>query len=500
MFLDEHKIKLIAGKGGDGCSSFRREKFVARGGPNGGDGGTGGDIIIATTPHHNTLSHLAYKKTFEGGRGGHGLGKDTHGANGDDLIIEVPVGTLIWNEEKTKVIADLAERGERIIMVRGGIGGMGNARFKTSTNQAPRFAETGEPGGQLEIILELKLVADVGIIGFPSAGKSTLISVISNAKPKIAEYHFTTLAPNLGVVKYHSHNFVVADIPGLIEGASEGKGLGHKFLKHVARTKILVHVIDCALEDPDKLYQMINSELKKFDKRLSKLPQIIVLNKIDLFDKETLAVRIKELQKVTKKAKIFPISAVAHKGLKELLAEMSQQLTKLTIKEAKEDAEEKVIKIVPILRPHEDKVKFNINETVQDEEKQLFYVSGKRLEQITIMTDLKNREGLERIYRYIEAIGLQQALKKRKAKLGDKIRVNEKSIPFRPGKSSSASATLEPNTKKPVTTSVLLLSANSPKKSKKNAAKQSTPKKNTNQSSAKAHSKANKSSSPSQQP
>lgn len=430
MFLDEHKIKIVAGKGGDGCASFRREKFVAKGGPNGGDGGDGGAVIIKTTQHENTLNRLAHKKVFRADRGGHGLGKDMHGANGEDLIIEVPIGTLIWNADKSKVIADLTERGQKIILVKGGIGGMGNARFKTSTNQAPRFAETGEPGEEMEIILELKLVADVGIIGFPSAGKSTLISVISNAKPKIAEYHFTTLAPNLGVVKYHSHNFVVADIPGLIEGASEGKGLGHKFLKHVARTKLLVHVIDCALEEPDKLYKTINTELKKFDKRLSTLPQIIVLNKIDLFDDETLAIRIKELQKVTKKAKIFTISAVAHKGLDELLAEMSKQLNKLTAAEL--DEEEEVEKIVPIFKPHEDKVKFYINSVEQEEEKQLFYVSGKRLEQMTIMTDLKNKEGLERIYRYMEAIGLQQALKKKKAKLGDKVRVKEKSIPYRP--------------------------------------------------------------------
>ena len=261
MFCDELKIKVVAGKGGDGCVSFRREKFVPKGGPDGGDGGNGGNIIIKVNPHLNTLSNLANKKIYKADQGVRGKRKNMHGKSAQNLILEVPKGTIILNEDKSEMLADLNKEGELLTIAKGGKGGMGNARFVSSTHQIPRFAETGEPGEEKEVILELKLVADVGLIGLPSAGKSTLISVISNARPKIAAYHFTTLVPNLGVVSMGGNNsFVVADIPGLIEGASQGKGLGHQFLKHIARTKLLVHIVDGFIPDTEENYKVIGAQ------------------------------------------------------------------------------------------------------------------------------------------------------------------------------------------------------------------------------------------------
>ncbi len=435
MFCDELNIHAIAGKGGDGCSSFRREKFVPKGGPDGGDGGHGGDIIIRAVKNLNTLNHLAHQKIYRAKNGVSGKGKKMHGKNSEALVIEVPKGTIIYNQDKTLAIVDLEHEGSEFTLVRGGRGGQGNARFKNSIHQAPKFAEMGEPGQEKKVILELKLVADVGLIGLPSAGKSTLISVISNAKPKIAAYHFTTLAPNLGIVNLgkfggdNKHTFVVADIPGLIEGASEGKGLGHQFLKHIARTKLLVHIIDGSLDNIEKNYKTITKELKDFDKKLAKRKEIIVINKIDLLSDEELDTKITELKKTTKKKKIFTISGVARTGLKELIYEIVKQLDTLQ-KEEKDEITRPVQPVIPILQPHLTKIKFKIEKTKRDKNT-IFHIYGFKIEQITVMTDIKSREGLERIYIYLEKSGIKKLVEKDGAKYGDIYKIKDKEIPYR---------------------------------------------------------------------
>src|SRR5213594_702948 len=285
-FIDEVKIKVIAGDGGRGCISFWREKFVPRGGPNGGDGGDGGDVVAVADPQLTTLLDLRYQKLYRAGRGEHGLGKDQHGRRGEDRVIKVPVGTIIRDANSGEFLADLKLAGERFVVAAGGRGGKGNAHFVSSTNRSPRYAQPGMPGVELELEIELRLLADVGIIGLPNAGKSTLIAAISAVRPKIADYPFTTLVPNLGVVGYDDgKSFVVADIPGLIEGAHEGQGLAHKFLRHVMRTNLLIHLIDASkIEEQDPLadWKTVNRELELFDPELAEKPQIVVANKIDL--------------------------------------------------------------------------------------------------------------------------------------------------------------------------------------------------------------------------
>ena len=285
-FIDEVKIRVIAGDGGRGCVSFRREKFVPRGGPNGGNGGKGGDVIVRADPQLTTLLDLRYQKQYKAGRGEHGLGKDQHGKTGQDRIIKVPVGTIIRAAGTGELIGDLRESGQQVVVAAGGRGGKGNAHFVSSTHRSPRFAQPGEPGEDKELEIELRLLADVGIIGLPNAGKSTLIAAISAVRPKIADYPFTTLVPNLGVVGYgEGKSFVVADIPGLIEGAHEGHGLGHKFLRHVTRTSLLIHLLDASNigeKDPLAEWNTVNRELELFDPELGKKPQIVVANKIDL--------------------------------------------------------------------------------------------------------------------------------------------------------------------------------------------------------------------------
>lgn len=433
MFCDEIRIKLIAGKGGNGCMSFRREKYVPKGGPDGGDGGHGGNIIIKVNPNLNTLSNLNARKTYKAPDGVNGKGKNMHGKNGENLILEVPLGTIILNNEKNEQLADLNKEEEQIVIAKGGKGGLGNARFVSSIHQAPKFAENGEPGEEKEIILELKLVADVGLIGLPSAGKSTLISVISNARPKIAAYHFTTLIPNLGLVEMskfggsQDDSFIVADIPGLIEGASKGKGLGIKFLKHISRTKLLVHIIDGYLENADKAYKTIVQELKEFSKELAKKEEIIVLNKIDLIDKETRQKRLAELQKVTKKRKIFLISGVTKEGLKDLLFEISNKLVEIRKKELKIRKTSKIT----VLKPHLEKIKWEIEKIILKKDHKVFRLKGKRIEQLAIMTDISNPEGLERMYQYITKFGIKKEIEKKGANFGDYIKILDKKIPYR---------------------------------------------------------------------
>ncbi len=328
QFVDHVKIHVKAGDGGRGCVSFRREKYVPRGGPNGGDGGRGGHVIIRSTGNMSTLLDLRYHRQYHAKRGEHGMGKKMHGKDADDLIIPVPVGTVIKDEQTDEVIADLDSEGLEVIVAKGGRGGLGNAHFATPTRQAPRFAQGGEEGGERSLVIELKLLADVGLIGLPNAGKSTLISVISAARPKIADYPFTTIVPNLGVVKREDfRSFVVADIPGLIEGAHKGTGLGFQFLRHIERTLLLLHLIDVSVmagSDPAESFEKINNELLHYNKDLMNRPQIIVATKIDIVDRE----RLDRLSKYCDDNKIpfFAVSAMTGKGIKNLVGHISAEI------------------------------------------------------------------------------------------------------------------------------------------------------------------------------
>jgi len=326
-FIDEAMITVQSGNGGGGCVSFRREKYVPRGGPDGGDGGKGGDIILKTTSSKRTLYQFRYKKHFKAENGEHGQGKQKAGRNGRDLIIELPPGTLVIDGSTGDLIKDLVKTGETLVILKGGRGGQGNTKFKTSTHRTPRFAQPGEPGETRTLRLELKLLADVGIIGLPNAGKSTLISAISSARPKIGDYPFTTLTPNLGVVQTDwSEPFVVADIPGLIKGAHQGTGLGTKFLRHIERTRILVHLIDVSSINPDdplNEYHTINEELAIYDQKLAKKPQLVVLNKIDLPGVHNTA---EIFQSVLTDQKIILISALTGQGIEELTSRIVQLL------------------------------------------------------------------------------------------------------------------------------------------------------------------------------
>ena len=326
-FIDEAMITVQSGDGGKGCVSFRREKFIPRGGPDGGDGGKGGDIILSTTSRKRTLYHFKYQKHFKAENGSHGQGKQKTGKNGRNLTIELPPGTLVIDADTGHLIKDLVETGETFVILKGGRGGQGNTKFKTSTHRTPRFAQPGEPGETRTLKLELKLLADVGIIGLPNAGKSTLISAISSARPKIANYPFTTLAPSLGVVQTGwSDPFVVADIPGLIKGAHQGTGLGIKFLRHIERTRILVHLIDASSIDPDDpldQYHTINQELAMYDEKLAKKPQIVVLNKLDLSGVRKSA---DIFQSAVKDKEVVFISALTGQGLEQLKSQIVQLL------------------------------------------------------------------------------------------------------------------------------------------------------------------------------
>jgi GTPase len=329
-FIDEAIITVQSGDGGRGCVSFRREKFIPRGGPDGGDGGKGGDIVLKTSPGKRTLYQFRFQKHFKAKNGSHGQGKQKTGKNGQDLVIELPPGTLVTDADTGQVIKDLIECGETIVLARGGRGGQGNTRFKTSTNRAPRFAQPGEPGETKTLRLELKLLADVGIIGLPNAGKSTLITAVSSAHPKIGSYPFTTLYPSLGVVQTGwAEPFIVADIPGLIEGAHKGTGLGIRFLRHIERTRILVHLIDVSAMDmnnPLKAYTTVNKELAMYNQELTEKPQIVVLNKMDLPDVREAA---KKFQDAIKEKQVVFISALTGQGIENLKSKIIRLLDSL---------------------------------------------------------------------------------------------------------------------------------------------------------------------------
>ncbi|MDD7408311.1 MAG: GTPase ObgE, partial [Firmicutes bacterium] len=342
MFVDRAKIKIKSGKGGNGAVSFRREPFVPEGGPDGGDGGKGGDVIFQADENLRTLMDFRYKRKYEAENGQDGMKKKRYGKNGQDLIIKVPVGTVVIDEESGLVMHDLTEHGQSFIAAKGGKGGKGNVKYTTSTRQAPNFAEAGGFAKERTVILEMKLIADVGLVGFPNVGKSTLLSVATSAKPKIANYHFTTIEPNLGVVQIFDTSFVMADIAGIIEGAHEGAGLGHKFLKHIERTKVLIHVVDVAGSegrDPIEDFDKINRELQQYSPKLMKKPQIVAANKIDLISEDDPQyIRFKDYVE-EKGYQVFPMSAPISIGVKEILAEAANQLQQLLLNPQEEEEE-----------------------------------------------------------------------------------------------------------------------------------------------------------------
>lgn len=416
MFIDRAKIYIKSGDGGNGIVAFRREKYVPMGGPAGGDGGRGGSVVFLADDNLQTLMDFKYKRHYKAARGEHGQGKNMHGANADDLIIRVPVGTVIRNDDTGEVMADLTENGQEFIAAKGGRGGKGNARFMNSSNRAPSFAEKGAPGIENWLLLELKLLADVGLVGFPNAGKSTLISKVSAAKPKIADYPFTTLVPNLGVVQIGpGETFVVADIPGLIEGASHGAGLGFEFLRHIERTRILLFVLDCSgsgERDPLSQYRTLDHELQVYRPDLALRPRLIAANKMDMPDAADSLDDLKEAVSDDKPIEIFPISALTGQGLDELahhLYRLLQQIPKDMFPTTEE-----------VITRFKEEPAFVV-EIIDG----VYQVSGERIEKLVAMTDLDNEEALARFQRTIDRMGLDQALRNMGVRVGDLVRIGE---------------------------------------------------------------------------
>ena len=417
MLVDYTKIFVKSGDGGNGAITFRREKYVAAGGPDGGDGGKGGDVYFIVDPDSNTLLNFRYKKKYKAENGENGSGSNCYGKKGEDLYIKVPLGTVIKDSETGKVIADLSEPGQKELVLPGGRGGKGNSHFATATRQAPHFAQGGEKGIEKELILELKMLADVGLIGFPNVGKSTILSMVTAARPKIADYHFTTLEPNLGVVKSEwGDSFVLADIPGIIEGASEGVGLGLQFLRHIERTRLLIHVIDVSGTEgrnPVEDFNTINNELKKYSEKLSNRKQIIAANKIDCIQDENLYLDLEKMAK-EKQIEIFKISAATGEGLKELFKRVSEVLKNLP-KENLIEVDERIIYTL-----EEEKKGFEIKK-----ENGEFIVSGPDIDNLMRRVNLSDNESMYYFQKMLENLGINEALRNAGAKDGDTIRFND---------------------------------------------------------------------------
>ena len=423
--MDTARIQVKAGNGGNGCISFRREKFVPRGGPDGGDGGNGGNVIFIATLGMSTLIDLRHNPRQVAENGGHGTGKQKHGADGADRIIKVPAGTIVRDQETLEMLADLTAPNQAVVVARGGIGGKGNAHFKSSTFQAPRVAERGEPGEAREISLEVKLIADVGLLGYPNAGKSTLLARTSAATPKIAPYPFTTLRPNLGVVRIdREQNFILADIPGLIEGAHKGAGLGHQFLRHIERTKMLIHVIDLSAtdgRDPIEDYEQLNRELGHYNELLTKLPQIIAINKIDMPEAKANLTRVQEY---FGQRKIFPISAVTGEGVNPLMQQVYRSLQYLNAR-AQEEAETTITFDHEL--PPEPEGRFELTKTEEG-----FIVSGAEPRRAVLMTDMGNEQALILLYRKLKNMGVINALAREGAVEGDTVQIDEFEFTYSP--------------------------------------------------------------------
>ncbi len=424
MFIDEVKVEVIAGNGGNGCLAFRREKYIEMGGPFGGNGGRGGNVIFEVDEGLNTLIDLRFSKRYKAKNGEHGQGKGMNGKNAQDLIVKVPLGTVVTDLETNFILGDLTKKGDRVVAAEGGRGGRGNMAFVTRTNPAPDFAENGEPGEEKKLKVELKLLADVGLVGMPSVGKSTIISQISAAKPKIAAYHFTTLHPNLGVTKTKDgRSFVVADLPGLIEGASLGEGLGDKFLKHIERTRVIAHVIDMSGfegRDPYEDYVTINKELENFNSKILEKPQIILANKMDM---DSAKGNLEKFKKKVTNVPIFEISAMENRGLEEVLVELANQLEK--------------IEKVPLYEEEkfESHVLYKFKEEqpfkVYKESDNVYVVKGDEIEKIYKMTWFVTDEAFLRFSNKLRKLGIDDKLKEMGIQNGDTVKILDYEFEYR---------------------------------------------------------------------
>lgn len=427
MFVDQVKIYVKAGNGGDGMVAFRREKFVPNGGPAGGDGGKGADVVFVVDEGLRTLVDFRFKRIFKAEHGEHGMSKSMHGRGAEDLVVKVPQGTIVKDIDTGEIIADLVAHGQRAVIAKAGRGGRGNKRFATPANPAPELSENGEPGQERNVQLELKVLADVGLVGFPSVGKSTLLSVVSAARPKIAAYHFTTIVPNLGMVDAgDGRSFVMADLPGLIEGASQGVGLGHQFLRHIERTRVIVHVIDMSGSEgrvPYEDYMAINNELEQYNLRLMERPQIIVANKMDMPDAEENLNEFKT--KIAEDIPVFPISAVTKTGLRELLLAIADKLEttpEFPLNEILEQEDEDTV----LYKYVAEEPDFEISR----EPDGTFVLSGAKIERLFTMTNFERDASISRFARQLRAMGVDEALRKRGAKDGDIVRLLDYEFEF----------------------------------------------------------------------
>lgn len=427
MFVDQVKIYVKAGNGGDGMVAFRREKFVPNGGPAGGDGGKGADVVFVVDEGLRTLVDFRFKRIFKAEHGEHGMSKSMHGRGAEDLVVKVPQGTIVKDIDTGEIIADLVAHGQRAVIAKAGRGGRGNKRFATPANPAPELSENGEPGQERNVQLELKVLADVGLVGFPSVGKSTLLSVVSAARPKIAAYHFTTIVPNLGMVDAgDGRSFVMADLPGLIEGASQGVGLGHQFLRHIERTRVIVHVIDMSGSEgrvPYEDYMAINNELEQYNLRLMERSQIIVANKMDMPDAEENLNEFKT--KIAEDIPVFPISAVTKTGLRELLLAIADKLEttpEFPLNEILEQEDEDTV----LYKYVAEEPDFEISR----EPDGTFVLSGAKIERLFTMTNFERDASISRFARQLRAMGVDEALRKRGAKDGDIVRLLDYEFEF----------------------------------------------------------------------
>ena len=420
MFVDELDIKLIAGSGGDGSTSFRREKYVPMGGPDGGNGGRGANIIFKVDKNLKTLIDLSYKKIIKADKGENGKGSNKYGKNAEDVIIKVPAGTTITSKDTNELIADLTTDEEEVIVAHGGRGGRGNKAFATHDNPAPKFSEKGEPGEELIVHLELKVLADVGLVGLPSVGKSTILSLISSAKPKIAAYHFTTLSPNLGVVKLkNGDSFVIADLPGLIEGASVGVGLGHEFLRHAMRTKILAHVIDMGSSEgrnPIEDYKVIRREIEEYNGSLKKKQEIVIANKMDLDSAQD---NLKKFKKAYPNLEVIEISCMNNTGIDDLINILNEKLKKIPEVKLYNEADYKLYKFV-------DKAPYTITR-----DGDIWIVKGKEIETLLKMTRFEEDEGALRFARKFKGMGIEDELERMGAKPGDEVQILDYMFTFK---------------------------------------------------------------------
>ncbi len=424
MFVDEVRINIAAGKGGDGCVSFRREKHVPRGGPDGGDGGRGGSVIVYGDSNLTTLLDFRLVREYKAPKGGNGGGNNKFGKNGGNIELRLPVGTQVFNDQTGELIVDVVRTGQKEVLAKGGKGGRGNSHFVSSTHQVPRFCELGDPGESFDLRLELKLLADVGLIGFPNVGKSTLVSRVSAAKPKIADYPFTTLVPNLGVVQVEpGRSFVMADIPGLIEGASDGAGLGHQFLRHVERTRLLVHVLDVSgltMRNAREDFAVVNQELSAYSDRLANLKQLVALNKADMPDSAGIMPELRaELEE--QGFRVFEISALNGVGLRELVYALGEELDRIPIETLKSEA---TVPVAHIKAPRKDEW------SVGKEAEGLYVVHGRGVERLVNITDMNSDAGVVRFQRILENLGVVDALRDAGAEDGDTVRIGTMEFDF----------------------------------------------------------------------